>query len=73
MLARVALVFIALRDIFQQLFQPSGGGSLSRGIMRATWRVFSRVAFRNPQRLARAGPVTLLAIIGTWVALTAVG
>jgi len=72
-LVGVALILIALRDIFQQLFQPSGRGSLSRMIMRAVWSGFRRVAHRNPQLLARAGPTVLLAIIGSWVTLTAVG
>jgi hypothetical protein len=67
------LVFIGLRDIFQQLFRPSGGGSLSRFIMRVVWRSFRRLAVRRPGALALAGPGVLLSIIATWVVLLVTG
>jgi hypothetical protein len=42
-------------------------------IMQTIWSVFRRVAHHDPQRLARAGLIIFLAIIGTWVTLIAVG
>ena len=67
------LVFVALRDIFQQLFRPHGQGSLSRLLMRSIWRLFSRFAARRPALLGLAGPSVLLAIIATWVVLLVIG
>lgn len=34
------LIFLALRDIFHQSFNPTGGGSLSRVLMRLSWGAF---------------------------------
>lgn len=69
----VGLIFFALREIFQQLFIPNGGGSLSRVLMRAVWRVFRRVAVRRPASLVLAGPCTLLTVIASWSVLLVVG
>lgn len=68
-----ALIFVALRDIFQQLFNPSGGGSLAKGIMKTVWGLFRLVGVRRRAVLSLAGPFTLLAIITSWVVLLAVG
>ena len=67
------LILVALRDIFQQLFHPSGGGSLSKSLMVIVWGLFRRVAVRRPALLSLAGPSILLTIIASWVALLAVG
>jgi hypothetical protein len=67
------LVFAALRDVFHQLFHPSGNGSISRVLMRTTWRAFRRAAGRTPKRLEHAGPAALLVVVANWVVLTAVG
>lgn len=69
----VGLIFFALREVFQQLFIPNGGGSLSRVLMRAVWRVFRRVAVRRPASLVLAGPCTLLTVIASWSVLLVVG
>lgn len=69
----VGLVFLALREVFQQLFTPNGGGSSSRALMRAVWRVFRRVAVYRTGLLAFAGPVTFLAVIASWSVLLVVG
>ncbi len=68
-----AFILVALRDIFQQLFHPSGGGSLSRSLMRAIWRAFHRAAARKQGLLGFAGPSILLSIIFSWVLLLATG
>jgi hypothetical protein len=67
------LIVFALREIFQQLFNPTGGGSMSRVLMRIVWRVFRRIAVYRPASLALAGPVTLLTVITTWSILLVVG
>lgn len=72
-LAGAVLIVAALRDIFQQLFRPSGGGSLSRSLMHAIWRVFHRAAARRRVFLELAGPSILISIILSWVLLLTVG
>jgi voltage-gated potassium channel Kch len=67
-LAGVALIVVALRDIFQQLFMPHGKGSLAGSIMRIVWK-----AFRRSRALELGGPFVMLAVIGSWVLLLAVG
>ncbi len=65
-----ALIAVALRDVFQQLFHPGASGSLARSLMRAVWGLFRRVAApRRRAFLSFAGPSALLAIIASWVAL----
>src|SRR3712207_8219247 len=66
-------ILVALRDIFQQLFHPSGGGSLSRSLMRAIWRALHRAAARKQGLLGFAGPSILISIIFSWVLLLATG
>ncbi len=70
----VALIAVALRDIFQELFHPGGGGSLGRTLMGAVWRLFRRIAApRRRALLSFAGPSALLTIIASWVLLLWVG
>ncbi len=68
-----ALIAVALRDIFQQLFHPGGGGSLSKSLMRIVWGVFRRISALRRAWLSFAGPSALLAIIVSWVVLLWVG
>lgn len=72
-LVGVALMAVALRDVFQELFRPSGGGVLSLWLLRFVWKGFRLVATRRPTLLELAGPVVLLAVIGTWTSLVTVG
>jgi hypothetical protein len=67
------LVLAALRDIFQQLFRPSGAGSLSRFLMRAVWRMFRRLGHHKPAVFALVGPAVLLTIISAWILLLVTG
>ena len=69
----VTLIVLGLRDVFHQLFHPSGAGSVSGMLMKAIWRVFRLVARRYPSLLALAGPSALVAVIASWVVLLAVG
>jgi len=67
------IIAVTLRDIFQQVFSPGGGGSLSRTLMHLVWGGFRRMAAGRHTLLALAGPLALLAIIASWLALLAVG
>lgn len=69
----IALIATGLRDVFQQLFRPSGGGVLSRSVMRLVWRGFKRIAAHRAVALEFAGPFTLLSVIATWSSLMWVG
>ena len=69
----VTLIVLALRDVFHQLFHPSGAGSISGALMKAVWRTFCLLARRYPSLLALAGPGALVAIIANWVVLLALG
>lgn len=66
-------IAVALRDIFQELFHPGGGGSLSRTLMHAVWGLFRRISTRHRARLSLAGSSALLAVIAVWVVLLWVG
>lgn len=71
--AGAALIVAGLRDLVHVLFHPAGSGILSRGIMRALWRVLRRIAARRPRVLAIAGPAIFLSVVTTWTALLALG
>jgi len=70
--AGVALIGLALRDIFDALFHPEGRGALARLLARAVWSAFRRRR-PGPRTLALAGPVALLVVIASWATLLAVG
>jgi Ion channel len=70
--AGVGLVGLAARDVFDALFHPEGGASLARAVMRSVWGLFRRVA-PGPRTFPLAGPVGLVAVIATWVALLVLG
>lgn len=61
-----------MRDIFDALFHPESRGTLARLLMRAVWRGFRRVA-RRPRLFSLAGPLGLIAVIGSWAAMLALG
>jgi voltage-gated potassium channel Kch len=67
-----ALLLLTLRDIFHTLWHPSAGGSLSEIIIRAIWRAGRRRRRRGHPK-AVTGPVALLAVIVTWLALVVLG
>lgn len=67
------LIVAALRDIFHELFHPSGTGGMSGMLMKAIWRLFRGLARRYPSVLTLAGPSILLTIIGSWVLILTVG
>ncbi len=46
-LVGLALVVVALRDVFQELFRPSGGGVLGLWLMRVVWKAFGLAGARR--------------------------
>jgi hypothetical protein len=69
----VVLIATALRDIFHELFHPTGNGSASRALTRLVWRVFRRLAWIFPAALSLAGPTALIIVITAWTALLVTG
>jgi hypothetical protein len=67
------LILVALRDIFDTLFHPSGKGMLSRALPRFLWHGVRRVGRRHHLAQELCGPMTLLAVITSWAVLLAVG
>jgi hypothetical protein len=70
--AGLGLIGLAVRDIFDALFHPEGRASLGRMVMRSVWSIFKRVA-PGPNVFSLAGPIGLVAVIGTWVIMLVVG
>lgn len=66
------LILIALRDIFHTLWHPAGFGALSRIIFSTAWRV-TKLANRGSHSSDLAGPVGVLATLGVWALLSALG
>ncbi|HEX4810142.1 MAG TPA: hypothetical protein VH325_14480 [Bryobacteraceae bacterium] len=65
----VTLVAWTLREIFIDLFQPSGAGDLSSLVGRQLFRV----ARRFPLMMPVAGPLSIVVVISSWPMLLAVG
>ena len=69
----VALIVLALRDIFDVLFHPLGRGMITRRVVRG----IAALARRKPGRTGTlgllAGPISYIAVIATWAALLTVG
>jgi Ion channel len=66
------LLLLTLRDIFHTLWHPGGHGSFSEIIIRAIWRAGRRRRRRDRPR-AVTGPIALLVVIITWLALVVLG
>jgi hypothetical protein len=67
------LILVALRDIFDTLFHPSGRGMLSRVLPRLLWSGVRRIGGRYPLAQELCGPLTLLTVIVSWAVLLGVG
>jgi voltage-gated potassium channel Kch len=68
----IALILVALRDIFDVLFHPSGRGIVARRIVRGVSALGRRLPGRGTLGLL-AGPLGYLAVVGAWATLLAVG
>jgi hypothetical protein len=69
----IALIAIALRDIFDTLFHPSGRSVLSRSVARAVWRAVGALGGRFEAARVVAGPLGYLAVLATWTTMLVVG
>ncbi len=69
--AGVALIVLALRDIFHTLWHPGGFGSLSRMVFASIWRVTKLINRSRATELA--GPWGLLATLALWTLLMVIG
>ncbi|MDF6102759.1 potassium channel family protein [Gordonia hongkongensis] len=68
----VALIGVALRDIYATLWHPQGLGTLARLIFRTTWWTAAR-ARRHGRALGAAGPVGMIVTVLMWAALIVAG
>ena len=66
----VALVLLVLREVFHALFHPGGHGDLSMLVFRSVWAASGRL---GQSARGLAGPISLVLVIGLWVAGLIVG
>jgi voltage-gated potassium channel Kch len=69
----VALIVLALRDIFDVLFHPLGRGMIARRVVRGIAALARRRHGRSGTFGLLAGPLGYIAVIATWAALLTVG
>lgn len=71
--AGVALIAVAVDDIFAVLFRPAPRVGLSGWLTRALWTLLRRAGGGRRGPLALAGPLAVAAVIGCWTAVLVVG
>jgi voltage-gated potassium channel Kch len=71
--AGAALVLVALRDVFDVLFNETNRAVLAHAVTRAVWRPMRALARRRRRTFSLAGPFALLAVVFTWAALIVLG
>ena len=69
----IALILVALRDIFDVLFHPAGRGIVARRVVRGVSGGTRRLPGGSGTLGLLSGPLGYIAVIGTWAALLAVG
>jgi voltage-gated potassium channel Kch len=69
----VALIAVALRDIFDVLFHPVGRGIVARRIVLGVSAAARRLPGRKGTAGLLAGPIGYVAVVAAWAALLAVG
>lgn len=69
----IALIGLALRDIFDVLFHPLGRGVIARRIVEGVSSLARLLAGRAPTMRLLAGPLSYIAVVATWAVLLAVG
>lgn len=67
----IALIALALRDIFDVLFHPLGRGTIARLIVTGASALARRFGGGGLARLV--GPLSYIAVVATWATLLAVG
>lgn len=69
----VALIVLALRDIFDVLFHPLGRGMIARRVVRGVAALSRRLPGPSGTLGLLAGPIGYIAVIATWATLLTVG
>lgn len=69
----VLLIVLALRDIFDVLFHPLGRGMITRRVVRTIAGLARRAPRRGGTLGLLVGPISYIAVVGTWAALLALG
>lgn len=69
----IALIALALRDIFDVLFHPLGRGMIARRVVRVVSGLARRLGNGVPMVGLLAGPMSYIAVVATWATLLAVG
>jgi Ion channel len=72
-LAGIALIALALRDIFETLFHPLGRGVIARHIVLGVWVAARRLTTRATSALVLAGPLAYVIVIACWAGMLIVG
>lgn len=67
----LALVALALRDIFDVLFHPAGRGVIARRVVLAVSALGAALPSRRVGLLV--GPISYIVVVATWAALLAIG
>jgi hypothetical protein len=71
--AGAVLILVALRDVFDVLFNETTRGVLAHLVTRGVWRVFRRIGRRRTALFSLAGPFALLAVVATWATMLILG
>jgi hypothetical protein len=69
----VLLIGLALRDIFDVLFHPLGRGTITRRVVRGMAALARRSPGQSGTLGLLVGPLSYIAVVGTWTALLAIG
>jgi hypothetical protein len=72
-LGGIALILLALWDVFFTVFVPRGRGALSAVVQRTVWRSIHRIAWYRSSLLGIAGPLIMVTILATWTLLLVIG
>jgi Ion channel len=72
-IAGIALVVLALRDVYETLFHPRGRGVIHDRLVVGVWRAVRSLARERPELLASAGPLAFIAVLLTWIGLVVLG
>lgn len=67
------LIALALRDIFDVLFHPLGRGMIARRVVRSIAAVVRRAPRGDGNLGLLVGPLSYIAVVGTWAGLLVVG
>lgn len=68
----LALVALALRDVFHTLWHPTRHGGFSRRVMTAMWRLSHRVFPRRPAA-GLVGPLAMVIVVCLWALAVVIG